>query len=80
MSLTTWWERRTTWAHGKVTLIAAETSFAWGLVRVYRYRAYHVENVDEITMDTPYHTWRMVHVGPLSVTFRYPRFVEDRLD
>lgn len=75
-----WWDSRTTWAHGKVVMIAGETILLWGLLRFYRYRAYLTTNVDNVSPQVAHHTFRSVKVGPVTIAFRLPKCVEDRLE
>lgn len=79
-TLLNWWNSRTKHVHGKVVLTASETSFLWGVLKFTRYRAYLVSHIDAVKPETPHRTWRSVTVGPLSLLFRFPKFVEDRCD
>lgn len=75
-----WWDSHTEHNHGTVVLAASLTSFLWGFLQVQRFRAYLSSDIDAVTSQTPYRTWRTVSFGPLVFAFRLPKFVEDRFD
>lgn len=79
-SLSRWWDSRTKHTHGTVVMAASETSFLWGMVRFYRYRAYVANDIDSVTIDTSFRTWRSLNVGPFVFAFRLPKFIEDNCD
>lgn len=58
-------------------MVASETKLLWGLVTVHRFRAYLTSEIDLVGPETPHRTWRSVKVGPFTLMFRFPKFVED---
>lgn len=78
--ISSWWDSHTLHSYGKVTLVVSETSLLWGFVKLQRYRAYPTSDVDSVTADTPFRTWRVLTLGPLKLPFLLPKFVEDRCE
>lgn len=78
--LKSWWSDRTESRYGMVPLVSVETELLGGFIKVSRFRVYYTNDIDSITANTGYHTWRALRVGPIVVSWRYPRFIESKID